>query len=83
MLDTDNRLHPKVVETLGRWHGVVENKDMDTLADILHPQAVFRSPMAFKGYESAQAVILVLSNVIEVFEDFTYHRSFAGDDGLS
>ena len=83
MLDTENRLHPEVVKTLARWHGVVENKDMETLADILHPDAVFRSPMAFKGYESAQAVILVLSNVIEVFEDFTYHRSFAGDDGLS
>lgn len=83
MLTQETHLNPNVVATLERWHGVVENKDMETLRAILHPDAVFRSPMAFKGYESADAVVLVLSNVIEVFENFTYHRSFAGADGLS
>jgi hypothetical protein len=83
MLSTDTHLNPKIVETLDRWHGVVANKDMEALAAILHPDAVFRSPMAFKGYESAAAVTLVLSNVIDVFDDFAYHRSFAGADGQS
>jgi len=83
MLSIETQLNPKVIQTLERWHGVVANKDMETLQAILHPDAVFRSPMAFKGYESAAAVVLVLSNVIEVFEDFTYHRVFAGADGLS
>ena len=80
MLSTETQLNPKVIQTLERGHGVVANKDMETLRAILHPDAVFRSPMAFKGYESAAAVILVLSNVIEVFEDFKYHRIFAGAD---
>lgn len=83
MLNTETRLNPKVVETLEKWHDVVADKDMTTLLGILHPDAVFRSPMAFKGYESAVAVVLVLSNVIEVFDDFTYHRIFAGADGQS
>lgn len=83
MLTTQTELNPKVIEALEKWHGVVANKDMATLQTILHPDAVFRSPMAFKGYQSAAAVTLVLGNVIEVFQDFTYHRSFAGADGQS
>lgn len=83
MLSTETQLNPKIVETLEKWHGVVANKDMATLQAILHPDAIFRSPMAFKGYESAAAVVLVLSNVIEVFSDFTYHRVFAGADSQS
>jgi len=83
MLTTDNKLNPKVLESLKRWHALVEKQDMDELEALLHPDAVFRSPMAFKGYASAPAVKLVLSTVIQVFEGFTYHRSFAGDDGLS
>lgn len=83
MLNTVTTLNPKIIETLEKWHTVVANKDMATLQSILHPDAVFRSPMAFKGYESAAAVVLVLSNVIEVFQDFTYHRIFAGADSQS
>lgn len=49
MLSQETQLNPKVIETLERWHGVVENKDMETLQAILHPDAVFRSPMAYKG----------------------------------
>src|SRR5690606_8767671 len=47
------------------------------------PQAVFRSPMAFNPYPGAQAVNLILSTVIQVFEDFVYHRELVSEDGLS
>ncbi|WP_406852330.1 nuclear transport factor 2 family protein [Brevundimonas sp. BH3] len=83
MLTTETMLNPKALESLNRWHRLVEEKNMDELDAILHPDAVFRSPMAFKGYASAPAVKLVLSTVIQVFENFTYHRSFAGDDRSS
>lgn len=83
MLTSETRLDPRVLETLERWHRLVQTGDMAGLDAILHPDAVFRSPMAFKGYQSAPAVKLVLSTVIQVFENFTYHRSFAGDDGFS
>ena len=53
------------------------------LASILHPKAVFRSPMAHTPYPSAQAVQLILGTVVKVFEDFAYHRSYASEDGLS
>ena len=53
------------------------------LPELLHPDAVFRSPMAFKPYEGAPAVNLILNTVLEVFEDFAYHRELATADGLS
>ncbi len=39
--------------------------------------------MAHTPYGPAPALILVLSTVIQVFEDFTYHREAATADGLS
>jgi hypothetical protein len=62
---------------------MVASKDLAPLERIIHPDAVFRSPMAFKPYHSAQAVMLLLSTVLTVFEDFTYHRQLASEDGLS
>ncbi|MEZ5961615.1 MAG: nuclear transport factor 2 family protein [Hyphomonadaceae bacterium] len=76
-------IHPNVAASLRKWHAMVESKDLGDIAGIIHPDATFRSPMAFKPYQSAQAVTLLLSTVIQVFEDFTYHRQLASDDGLS
>lgn len=79
-IETSFNLHPAAVRSLAKWHDMVERKDLRELASIVHPDAVFRSPMAFKPYESAQALILVLETVVTIFEDFTYHRRFVGDD---
>lgn len=81
-IETSFTLHPAAVRSLAAWHDMVERKDLRELASIVHPDAVFRSPMAFKPYESAQALILVLKTVVTIFEDFTYHRRFVGHDGL-
>ena len=72
-----------VQESLTAWHAMVAEGSMALLPSILHPQAVFRSPMAHTPYPSAQAVQLILGTVGKVFEDFTYHRSYASEDGLS
>jgi 2,4-dienoyl-CoA reductase (NADPH2) len=72
-----------VAASLKLWHQMMESKDLGELASILHPKAVFRSPMAHTPYPSAQAVQLFLSNVIQVFENFTYHRELASADGLN
>jgi hypothetical protein len=69
--------------SLAVWHDMVATRDMSKLASILHPDAVFRSPMAHSPYRSAQAVTIVLGTVIQVFEDFTYHRELFTEDGLS
>jgi 2,4-dienoyl-CoA reductase (NADPH2) len=53
------------------------------LAGLLHPKAVFRSPMAHTPYPGARTVGLILSTVLKVFEDFKYHREMVSADGLS
>ena len=53
------------------------------LPSILRDDAVFRSPMAFKPYVSAAAVNLILTTVVQVFKDFTYHRTLVSSDGLN
>lgn len=69
--------------SLALWHDMVERRDLGKLPTILHDEAVFRSPMAFKPYVSATAVNLILNTVIQVFSQFTYHRTLVSEDGLS
>ena len=74
---------PAVAETLASWHHMIASRELGGLPALLHPDATFRSPMAFKPYASAKAVNLILTTVFGVFEDFVYHRELASDDGLS
>ena len=83
MTPAPSQLKPAVAASLATWHDMVARRDLTNLASIVHPDAVFRSPMAIHPYQPAAALILVLSTVIQVFEDFTYHRQLASDDGLN
>jgi hypothetical protein len=78
-----NIANPAIVASLARWHEMVRAQDLAALPSLLHPQAQFRSPMAFKPYQSAQAVALILTTVSKVFSNFTYHREFVTADGRS
>lgn len=80
---THASLNPNAAAALKKWHDMVGAKDMSALGAIVHPEAIFRSPMAFKPYHSAQAVTLIISTVMTVFEDFAYHRELVSEDGLS
>lgn len=74
-------LQPGAAGTLQAWHRMIAERDLARLPELLHPQAVFRSPMAFKPYEGAVAVNLILNTVLQVFEDFRYHRELASAEG--
>ena len=78
-----SHLHPAAAKSLARWHTMVAANDLRELGEIVHPDAVFRSPVAFNAYRPAQALILALNTVTTVFEDFAYDRQLASDDGLS
>lgn len=69
--------------TLKRWHEIIANRDLAGLPEIIHPDVVFRSPVVHKPYHGRDALVLALSTVITVFEDFTYHRQFVTEDGKS
>lgn len=62
---------------------MVADGNLGALGELLHPKAVFRSPMAHTPYPSAQAVQLILDTASKVFVDFTYHRQLASADGTS
>ncbi len=76
-------LSPNAAASLAKWHAMVAGKNLEGVEELIHPDAVFRSPMAFKPYRSAGAVVLLLRTVIDVFEDFAYHRQLASADGQS
>jgi hypothetical protein len=78
-----NAVQTNAAASLQRWHQMIAQRDLSALPELLHPQAVFRSPMAFNPYPGAHAVNLILGTVIQVFEDFAYHRELVSEDGLS
>jgi hypothetical protein len=78
----DQLLPHTVSRSLAIWHEMVEKRDLSRLEEISHPDAIFRSPMAVTPYGPRPALILALSTVINVFDDFTYHRQLASPDGL-
>ena len=77
------KLHPNAAESLNQWHDMIRKGDLSALPELLDPHAVFRSPMAHTPYPGAAVVSMILNTVIEVFEDFVYHRELATADGLN
>ena len=62
---------------------MIASNDLQALPELLHEQAVFRSPMAHTPYPGAPVVGLILKTVVKVFEGFTYHRELVSEDGLN
>jgi hypothetical protein len=56
-----------------------EAKDLDLIRETLAEDVVLHSPILFKGFEGRDMAVLVLSNVIEVFEDFRYLDEVHGE----
>jgi hypothetical protein len=77
----DIALTPAAARSLARWHEMVEAGDLSGLPEIVHPDAVFSSPVAHTPYRSGDAVVLAVSTAFTVFSDFTYHRSFVAGSG--
>ena len=78
-----NQLHPAVAKSIAAWHKMIAEKNLAGLPELVDSDAVFRSPMVYKPYESAQAVVLILNAAMGIFENFTYHRELVSDDGLN
>ncbi|MPW42914.1 nuclear transport factor 2 family protein [Acinetobacter guerrae] len=70
-------------QSLEKWHQMVKSGDLSDLNYLLAEDVVFRSPVAYKPYEGKHVVFFILTNVVQVFEDFTYHREFYTEDGAS
>lgn len=83
MLQTKTELKAAAAGSLRIFHDCVQHKDPTQLASIVHPDAVFRSPVAHQPYFPAPALLLALQTALSVFEEFVYHREFISEDGQS
>ena len=62
--------------TLDGWHRFVASGDRDLLGQLLSEHIVFRSPFVQSPIPGRPATVLVLTTVLQIFENFRYHRSF-------
>src|SRR3954470_5834186 len=55
-----------------RFRAAAEAKDFTAIDELFAEDVVFRSPVVFKPYEGRDALSVLLSAGVEVFEDFRY-----------
>jgi hypothetical protein len=71
-------LAPLPKRTLDGWHRFVATGDQDPLPPLLSEHIVFRSPFVQSPIPGRTATLLVLTTVVQIFENFRYHRTFIG-----
>jgi hypothetical protein len=64
--------------TLDGWHRFVATRDHALLQPLLSEHIVFRSPFVQSPIPGREATLLVLTTVVQIFENFRYHRTFIG-----
>ena len=69
-------LAPLPQETLAGWHAFVATGNQDLLSPLLSEHIVFRSPFVQSPIPGRIATLLVLTTVVQIFENFRYHREF-------
>jgi hypothetical protein len=75
-MDAHHALAPLPHRTLQGWHRFVASRDRDLLASLLAEHIVFRSPFVQSPIPGRPATLLVLTTVVQIFENFRYHREF-------
>jgi len=69
-------LAPLSQQCLEGWHRFVASGDPTLLPPLLSEHIVFRSPFVQSPIPGRPAALLVLTTVVQIFENFRYHRSF-------
>jgi hypothetical protein len=69
-------LAPLSQQTLAGWHRFVASGEADVLAPLLAETIVFRSPFVQSPIPGRAATLLVLTTVVQIFENFRYQRAF-------
>src|SRR5688500_4471375 len=54
------------------FRAAAEGEDFSAVDELFTEDVVFRSPVVYKAYEGREALRMVLSAVVQVFEDFRY-----------
>src|ERR1700736_1264354 len=69
-------LAPLAQRTLEGWHRFVASRDHGLLGSLLSEHIVFRSPFVQSPIPGRAAALLVVTTVVQIFENFRYHRTF-------
>ena len=75
-MSENHALAPLPQRTLDGWHRFVASGDHGLLASLLSEYIVFRSPFVQSPIPGRAATLLVLTTVVQIFENFRYHRTF-------
>lgn len=59
---------------LETWFHALENKDIDSIKDILAEDIVFHSPAVWSPKEGRDITLIILKTVESIFENFTYTK---------
>jgi hypothetical protein len=73
---------PTAAANLARWHSHVKHPDHQVLWDMLHPDAVFESPVVHTPQRGREIVFKYLASADKVLggEGFTYTGEWLGPD---
>ena len=69
-------LAPLPQQTIAAWHRFVASRNAGLLPPLLAENIVFRSPVVQSPIPGRAAALLVLSTVVQIFENFRYDREF-------
>lgn len=70
-------------QSLEQWHKVVFERDFENLYALLDENVVFRTPTLWSPKEGRDVAFFILKSVIEIFEDFKYHREWIDGDSMA
>ena len=76
IVSENHALAPLPQRTLDGWDRFVASGDRDLLASLLSEHIVFRSPFVQSPIPGRPATLLVLTTVVQIFENFRDHRTF-------
>jgi hypothetical protein len=76
MTDGLQALSAPARQTLAGWHRFVETRSEDVLRSLFADATVFRSPFVHLPIPGRPATLLILITVVQIFENFRYHRTF-------
>jgi hypothetical protein len=83
MITSSPNLNPQVAASLALWHEMVAQQDLGQAA--LDPAGRCGVPLTdgLQAVCERRGVNLILTTVVQVFKDFTYHRTLVSSDGLN
>ena len=67
-------------ERFEQWELFITSKDSKVLAPLIADDIMFSSPFYWKPQPGAEYARILLNNICQVFEHFTYHRQWMDED---